>query len=68
VTAANGDEGMPLAPPVQSAIDRLAAVVRQAHKERRWGEIRLAVRDGLPYLLQTEFSERLGGRSRRDED
>ncbi len=49
------------AAPLESAMERLAAVVMQAHRERRWGEIRLTVRDGVPHLLQTEFTERLGG-------
>jgi hypothetical protein len=53
--------------PVQHALERLTAVVLQAHKERRWGEIRLAVRDGVPTLLETEFTERLA-RQERSED
>ena len=54
-------ETVNVAAPVQSAMERLAAVVMQAHRERRWGEIRLTVRDGVPHLLQTEFTERLSG-------
>lgn len=40
-------------------IERLAAVIRQAYEEKRWGEIRPTLRNGEPHMLQTEFTERL---------